>query len=87
MHLHYIKEGKVSTEPNSPVEPVTTDHTASPPAPAAGQTSSGKDMGKNLIYQISLLLMQQMEPNGTILRTKIKFFQYIVKNLLNQSTA
>lgn len=46
MHLQYIEEEKVSTESNSPVVPVTTDHTASAPAPSAGQTASGKDRGK-----------------------------------------
>lgn len=43
MHLQYIEEEKVSTESNSPVVP---DNTASPPAPSAGQTASGKDRGK-----------------------------------------
>lgn len=45
MHLNYMKEGIVSSEPNRP-EPVTTAHTAPPPSQAARQTSSGKDRGK-----------------------------------------
>lgn len=48
MHLHYIEEGKVPPESNGPVDPVTTEHTASSPAPATGQTASGKDTGKIL---------------------------------------
>lgn len=43
MHLHYIEEGKVPPESNGPVEPVSAEHTASSPAPATGQTASGKD--------------------------------------------
>lgn len=51
MHLHYIEEGKVPPESNGPVEPVGAEHTASSPAPApaTGQTASGKDRGKKII--------------------------------------
>lgn len=65
MHLHYVEEGKASTESNSPAEPVTTDHTASPPALAAEQAASGTDRGKKKkkrANKMDVLVAQKVQP-------------------------